>query len=75
MKPSAKSIGVSKWMFPRQVVAIQLKILTPVGMATAIDVIMKNAFSPQGIPTANMWWAQTSIETKAIPTVENAIAL
>ena len=30
-KPSANSIGVSKWMFPRQSVASQLKIFTPVG--------------------------------------------
>ena len=37
MKPSANSIGVSKWMFPRQVVASQLKILIPVGTAMIID--------------------------------------
>ena len=42
MKPSANSIGVSKWMFPRQVVASQLKILIPVGTAMIIDEIMKN---------------------------------
>ena len=41
MKPSANSIGVSKWMFPRQVVASQLKILIPVGTAMIIDEIMK----------------------------------
>ena len=42
MKPSANSIGVSKMMLPRQVVASQLKILTPVGTAIIIDEIMKN---------------------------------
>ena len=41
MKPSAYSIGVSKWRFPRQVVASQLKILMPVGTAMIIDEIMK----------------------------------
>ena len=75
MKPSAYSIGVSKWMFPRQVVASQLKILIPVGTAMIIDEIMKNASSPTGSPTANMWCAHTSIEKNAMPIVENATAL
>ena len=70
MKPRAKSIGVSKLRLPRYVVASQLKIFTPVGMATASDVSMKNESSQIGIPTANMWCAQTSIEKKPIPTVE-----
>ena len=75
MNPSTKSIGVSKIRFPRQVVASQLKIFTPVGTATAIDAIMKNESSPTGMPTANMWCAHTSIEKNAIPIVENATAL
>ena len=60
---------------PRQVVASQLKIFTPVGTATAIEEIMKKAWSPHGKPTANMWCAHTSIETNAMPRVEKAIAL
>src|SRR6266487_1931468 len=75
MNPSAKSIGVSKLMFPRHVVASQLKIFTPVGTATASDVIMKNDCSQTGSPTANMWCAHTSSEKKPMPTVENATAL
>ena len=75
MKPSAKSIGGSKWMFPRQVVASQLKILIPVGTAMIIDEIMKKLSSEIGSPTENMWWAQTSIEKNAMKIVENAIAL
>ena len=75
MNPSAKSIGVSKLRFPRQVVASQLKIFTPVGTATPSDVIMKNDCSQIGSPTANMWCAQTSIEKKPMPTVESATAL
>ena len=36
---------------------------------------MKNDCSQIGNPTANMWCAQTSIEKKPMPTVENATAL
>ena len=45
MNPSANSIGVSKIMFPRQVVASQLRILIPVGTAMIIDEIMKKPSS------------------------------
>ena len=62
-------------MFPRQSVASQLKIFTPVGTAITIEATMKKAFRKLGIPTVNMWCAQTSIEKKAIPAVENATAL
>ncbi len=41
MNPSANSIGVSKCRLPRQVVASQLRIFTPVGIATSIVTIMK----------------------------------
>ena len=44
-KPSANSIGVSKIRLPRHVVAIQLKIFTPVGTAIVIDEIMKKTLS------------------------------
>ena len=43
MKPSAHSIGVSNEMFPRQSVASQLKIFTPVGTAMIIELIMKKS--------------------------------
>ena len=62
MKPSAHSIGVSKEMFPRQIVASQLKIFTPVGIAMIIELSMKKMSSPIGRPTVNMWCAQTSSE-------------
>jgi hypothetical protein len=45
MKPSAHSIGVSNEMFPRQSVASQLKIFTPVGIAMIIELIMKKMSS------------------------------
>ena len=62
-------------MLPRHAVASQLKIFTPVGTAITIDVIMKNASRPIGIPTENMWCAQTSSEKNAMLIVENATAL
>jgi hypothetical protein len=52
-----------------------LKILTPVGTATANDEAANAAFSQTGSPTVNMWCAHTSIETNAIPIVANATAL
>ena len=61
-KPSAHSIAVSKMRLPRQVVAIQLKIFTPVGTAITIDESMKKTLRKFGSPTLNMWCAQTSIE-------------
>ena len=42
--PSAYSIGVSKCRFPRQRVASQLKIFTPVGTAITIEATMNEAF-------------------------------
>ena len=62
MKPRHHSIGVSNEMFPRQIVASQLKIFTPVGMAITIELSMKKMSSPIGSPTANMWCAHTSSE-------------
>src|SRR5262249_61492114 len=73
--PSANSIAVSRIRLPRQVVAIQLKILIPVGTAIAIDESMKKMFSAVGSLTENMWDAQTSAEKNPIATVETAIAL
>ena len=75
MNPSAHSIGVSNEMFPRQSVASQLKIFTPVGTAITIDETMKNVSARVGSPTANMWWPQTMNPRNAIATVESATAL
>ena len=43
-KPTAHSIGVSKVIEPRHMVAIQLKIFTPVGTAISIVAYMKNSW-------------------------------
>ncbi len=54
MKAIANSIGGSKLMEPRNMVAIQLKTFTPVGTAISIVVYMKNSSATSGRPTANM---------------------
>ena len=74
-KPAAKNSGVLKTIDPRQSVASQLKIFTPVGTATANDDSMKNASTTSGTGVGNMWCAHTSMLTKAMPAVDAAIAL
>ena len=67
MKPSAHSIGVSNEMFPRQSVASQLKIFTPVGTAMTIERDHEERVARAvGRPTANMWWPQTRKPRNAI---------
>jgi hypothetical protein len=55
MNPIANSIGVFSSNLPPHIVAIQLKILTPVGIAMSIVVApnTESAIGPR--PTANMW--------------------
>ena len=73
--PAAKYSGVLKTIDPRHRVAIQLKILMPVGTAITIELIMKKASTTVAVGVANMWCAQTSIDRNAIAAVEAAIAL
>ena len=54
MKPSAHSVCVLNTKLPPQSVANQLKILTPVGMATAMVVSMNNARQNGSIPLVIM---------------------
>ena len=71
MNPSAHSIGVSREMFPRQSVASQLKIFTPVRDHDHHRALtMKNESTEVGSPTANMWWPHTRKPRNAIETVE-----
>ena len=60
-------------MLPRHIVAIQLKIFTPVGIAISIVEYMKNNSPDNGIPTVYIWCAQTMKDKKAIPAVANTI--
>ena len=55
MKPTANRKGVLKLTCPPQMVAIQLKIFTPVGTAMNIVEIAKAEFATGPRPTANMW--------------------
>ena len=54
-KPMAKSIGVFSLIFPSHIVPIQLKILTPVGMAMVIVVKPNPTWATVVIPELNMW--------------------
>ena len=63
---SANSIGVSKVIAPRHMVATQLKTFTPVGTAISMVANMKNIWPDNGMPTVNMWCAQTMKDRNAI---------
>ena len=58
-KPIANNMGVSKVIEPCHIVASQLNTLTPVGTAMSIVAYMKNSNPAAGMPTVNMWCAQT----------------
>ena len=75
MKPTQKSSAVLYSIVPRQSVAIQLKIFTPVGTAMRNDPIMKKIRTNVGLGVANMWCAHTSSPRNAMTTVAAAIAL
>ena len=44
---------------PAHIVAIQLKIFTPVGMPISMVTSEKIESATAPIPTANIWWAHT----------------
>ncbi len=52
-KAVQKSIGVAKRILPPHMVAIQLKILIPVGTPTSPVESTKNAFCAEVMPTVN----------------------
>ena len=54
INPRAKSIGVSKRILPSHIVPIQLKILTPVGMAINMVKIEKAEVATTPMPVVNM---------------------
>ncbi len=60
---------------PFHSVAIQLKILMPVGTAMRNELSMKNASTTVAVGVVNMWCAHTSMPRNAIATVDAAIAL
>ena len=73
MSAIANFIAVVKRSVPPQIVPIQLKIFTPVGMAMSI-VMTANTESAIGpMPTANMWCAHTPKPRKAMRIPEYTI--
>jgi len=54
IKPKDQSIGVAKVNEPPHMVAIQLKILIPVGTAMIIVALVKYALVSTSIPTVYM---------------------
>src|SRR5437879_10524960 len=74
-KPIAKSIGALSSIAPPHIVAIQLKILMPLGTAIARVMTMNGRRAEIEMPVVNMWWTHTPNERKPIATVDRAIAL
>jgi len=66
INPIAHIIGESILICDPVVVAIQLKILIPVGMAMIIVAAVKYARVSMSIPIVNMWWAHTMNPKKPI---------
>ena len=72
-KPTAHSIGVSMCSTPRHIVASQLKILMPVGIAMIAVVIIIGMRIQSCMPDTNMWCAQTVKPSTTIASSEKAI--
>ena len=72
-RPTAKSIGVEKLSLPPHMVAIQLRIFTPVGTAMNIVDTEKAATDQGPSPEANMWCAHTPQPMKPMAMPENTM--
>jgi hypothetical protein len=69
MKPTAHSIGVSKVIEPRHIVAIQLKTFTAGGHGDQHGRVHEEQLPVTGMPVVNMWCAQTMNDRIAIDAV------
>jgi hypothetical protein len=69
MKPSDHTIGDLKVRLPPHMVAIQLKIFTPVGTAITMVAAVKYIFVFTSRPTVYMWCAHTMNPTTPIATI------
>lgn len=67
--PRDHIIGELKDKWDPDKVAIQLKILIPVGIAIIIVAAVKYARVSISIPTVNMWWAHTIKPRKPIAAI------
>ena len=66
IKATANSMGASKLREPRNMVVTQLNTFTPVGTAISMVAYMKNNCPASGIPTVNIWCAQTTNDNRAM---------
>ncbi|CFO06160.1 Uncharacterised protein [Bordetella pertussis] len=73
MKPTENSIGVSKVIEPRHMVATQLNTFTPVGIEISMVAYMKYSCPVTGMPVVNMWCAQTMNARMAMAAVAYTI--
>jgi hypothetical protein len=73
MNPSAKSIGVFRWIFPSQSVASHENTLIPVGTAISSVEIIIGIRSQSAIPATNMWCAHTENASTRIPINDTAM--
>src|SRR5207253_6383581 len=73
-KPQQKSMGVARLILPPYIVASQLKILMPVGMATNSVAAAKKVLEMDVMPTVNIWWAHTPMLMNPMATVAPTIA-
>src|SRR5947208_15130936 len=74
-KPIAKSIGAFSSIAPPHMVAIQLKILIPLGTAIARVMIMNGRRAEIDRPVVNMWWTHKPKERKPEASVDWEIAV
>src|SRR5258708_22128759 len=72
MNPNAYSIGVSKMIDPRNIVAGQLKTLMAEGTATRKLSSEKYRLAYIDMPVTNMWCPQTRKPITAIPMLDAA---
>src|SRR5437667_12914333 len=71
-KPIAKSMGALSSIAPPHMVAIQLKILIPLGTAIARVMIMNGRRAEIDSPVVNLWGTHTPKERKPIATGDRA---
>ncbi|GIT02718.1 MAG: hypothetical protein CM1200mP27_13430 [Chloroflexota bacterium] len=69
----ANIIAVVNSIEPFHRVPIQLKILTPVGTAISMVVMVNTEFATGPRPTVNIWWLQTAQPMMPITIPENTI--
>ena len=73
--PAKKRNAVVKTGRPVQIVAIQAKTATALGMAMMIDTPLKKDSARSDRPVANMWCSQTPKPSTIVATVDSATSV